>query len=122
MFEQAEKGGAVHINCPFPEPLYGSESKGIFQAYLDEVKSWSHSDKPYSCKVRTQSLPALHYADLADKPGVIVVGSVTLEEAQQAKLLADKLAGHAYVIRNREFRLLSDIMIFGCRTRLRKKC
>jgi 2-succinyl-5-enolpyruvyl-6-hydroxy-3-cyclohexene-1-carboxylate synthase len=92
MFEQAEKGGAVHINCPFPEPLYGSESKGIFQAYLDEVKSWSHSDKPYSCKARTQSLPALHYADLADKPGVIVVGSVTLEEAQQAKLLAEKLS------------------------------
>ena len=91
MFEQAEKGGAVHINCPFPEPLYGSESKGIFQAYLDEVKSWSDSDKSYCFKALTQSLPTLDYSDLADKPGVMVVGSVTLEEAQQAQRLAEKL-------------------------------
>ncbi|MCG9678499.1 2-succinyl-5-enolpyruvyl-6-hydroxy-3-cyclohexene-1-carboxylic-acid synthase [Vibrio sp. Isolate24] len=91
MSEQAEQGGAIHINCPFPEPLYGSESKGIFQAYLDEVKTWLHSDMPYSCKVRTQSLPSLHDVSSSDKPGVIVVGSVTLEEAQQAKQLAETL-------------------------------
>lgn len=91
MFEQAQKGSAVHINCPFPEPLYSAESKAIYQDYLDGVVRWWQGSEAYTRKLSAQSVPNIQVPDFIDKKGVIIAGSVTLEEATKAKRLAQKL-------------------------------
>ncbi len=91
MFEQAQKGSAVHINCPFPEPLYSAESKAVYQDYLDGVARWWQGSETYTRKLSAHSVPNIQVADFIDKKGVIIVGSVTLEEATKAKSLAHKL-------------------------------
>lgn len=91
MFEQAQKGSAVHINCPFPEPLYSAESKAIYQDYLDGVARWWQGSETYTRKLSAQSVPNIQVTDFIDKKGVIIAGSVTLEEATKAKRLAQKL-------------------------------
>lgn len=91
MFEQAQKGSAVHINCPFPEPLYSAESKAIYQDYLDGVARWWQGSETYTRKLSAQSVPNIQVRDFIDKKGVIIAGSVTLEEATKAKRLAQKL-------------------------------
>ena len=91
MFEQAQKGSAVHINCPFPEPLYSAESKAIYQDYLDGVARWWQGSETYTRKLSAQSEPNIQVTDFIDKKGVIIAGSVTLEEATKAKRLAQKL-------------------------------
>lgn len=91
MFEQAQKGSAVHINCPFPEPLYSAESKAIYQDYLDGVARWWQGSETYTRKLSAQSEPNIQVTDFIDKKGVIIAGSVTLEEATKAKRLAYKL-------------------------------
>ncbi len=91
MFEQVQKGSAVHINCPFPEPLYSAESKAVYQDYLDGVARWWQGSETYTRKLSAHSVPNIQVADFIDKKGVIIVGSVTLEEATKAKSLAHKL-------------------------------
>lgn len=91
MFEQAQKGSAVHINCPFPEPLYSAESKAIYQDYLDGVARWWQGSETYTRKLSAQSVPNIQVPDFIDKKGVIIAGSVTLEEVTKAKRLAQKL-------------------------------
>jgi len=91
MFEQAQKGSAVHINCPFPEPLYSAESKAVYQDYLDGVARWWQGSETYTRKLFAQSEPNIQVTDFIDKKGVIIAGSVTLEEATKAKRLAQKL-------------------------------
>ncbi|NVJ56953.1 MAG: 2-succinyl-5-enolpyruvyl-6-hydroxy-3-cyclohexene-1-carboxylic-acid synthase [Vibrionaceae bacterium] len=91
MFEQAQKGSAIHINCPFPEPLYSAESKAIYQDYLDGVARWWQGSEIYTRKLSAKSTPNIQVAEFIDKKGVIIVGSITLEEATKAKHLAHKL-------------------------------
>ncbi len=91
MFEQAQKGSAVHINCPFPEPLYSAESKAVYQDYLDGVARWWQGSETYTRKLSAHSAPNIQVTDFIDKKGVIIAGSVTLEEATKAKSLAHKL-------------------------------
>lgn len=40
LHQQAVSGHAVHINCPFPEPLYSNAPKSIYQSYIDTVDVW----------------------------------------------------------------------------------
>ncbi|RJX72000.1 2-succinyl-5-enolpyruvyl-6-hydroxy-3-cyclohexene-1-carboxylic-acid synthase [Vibrio sinensis] len=90
MHQQRVNGCAIHINCPFPEPLYSGESKVIYQSYIDAVNPWWQQDKIYS----RQTMPTLAI-DLSDvdcsKRGAILLGSVTLEDARLALQLATQL-------------------------------
>ncbi|UUM31448.1 2-succinyl-5-enolpyruvyl-6-hydroxy-3-cyclohexene-1-carboxylic-acid synthase [Vibrio japonicus] len=91
MFEQAQKGSAIHINCPFPEPLYSDEPKSNHQDYIDGVQSWWQCSKTFTRKVSAQAEPNFQVADFVCKKGVIILGSVTLDEANKAKQLSEKL-------------------------------
>jgi len=91
MHSQAKLGGAVHINCPFPEPLYSTQAKSIYQGYLDSVSRWWKGHVTYTHQLSDFSKPQLNVSDFADKKGAIVLGSVTLSEARLVKQLAEKL-------------------------------
>ncbi|PRD16705.1 2-succinyl-5-enolpyruvyl-6-hydroxy-3-cyclohexene-1-carboxylic-acid synthase [Pantoea coffeiphila] len=86
-----QKSGAVHINCPFAEPLYG-EDEGEYLAWANELGDWWHSPHPWL------SYPAL--ADVPLKPdwffarqqrGVVIVGRVSATEGQQISEWAEQL-------------------------------
>jgi len=42
---QQQVGGSVHINCPYPEPLYGGDAD--FSDYLTGIAGWQTSQKTY---------------------------------------------------------------------------
>lgn len=48
MARQALLGGSVHINCPFPEPLYSAGDEAIYQPYLQPVQRWREQARPYT--------------------------------------------------------------------------
>ncbi|MDN3610470.1 2-succinyl-5-enolpyruvyl-6-hydroxy-3-cyclohexene-1-carboxylic-acid synthase [Vibrio ostreicida] len=91
MTEQALKGGPIHINCPFPEPLYSSESHTVFQDYLACIEQWKQSGQAWSTqsglRLATSGLPD---ALIAQK-GLIIIGSTSRQEAEQARMLAIEL-------------------------------
>lgn len=91
MFEQQKCGSAVHINCPFPEPLYSKEPKAIYQHYIDQLGSWHSTSEPFTKQVVQQTVAPIDAGELFTRKGVIVLGSISLVEAQKAKALAEKL-------------------------------
>ncbi|WP_422641432.1 2-succinyl-5-enolpyruvyl-6-hydroxy-3-cyclohexene-1-carboxylic-acid synthase [Vibrio salilacus] len=91
LIQQNKQGSAVHINCPFPEPLYSEQPKALYQDYLDEVARWQQSKRPYCQQWYAERQAAVPTASFVDKKGVIVLGSVTVSEAKKAQQLAHKL-------------------------------
>ncbi|MGR5422966.1 2-succinyl-5-enolpyruvyl-6-hydroxy-3-cyclohexene-1-carboxylic-acid synthase [Vibrio sp. PNB22_4_1] len=89
MFTQRLKGSAVHINCAFPEPLYSNGEKSIYQSYLDMVGSWHESADTY-CR-RFISLTNGERPKCDDKKGLVIIGSLPLEQAQAAKQFARQM-------------------------------
>ncbi|WP_423840290.1 2-succinyl-5-enolpyruvyl-6-hydroxy-3-cyclohexene-1-carboxylic-acid synthase [Vibrio mytili] len=89
MFRQQQRGGAVHINCAFPEPLYSDGSKTQYQRYLDSVAVWKTDNETYTRQLTRTSVDDI--PSFMDAKGIVVIGSVTLEEALSAKQFAEKL-------------------------------
>ncbi len=90
-YQQRLAGGSVHINFPFPEPLYSNNSAQCYQSYLSHVDSWVSSDQIYSQRHYGQRQLSPLPLEYGDKKGLIVVGSVSLTDALAAKNLAEKL-------------------------------
>ncbi|WP_325892061.1 2-succinyl-5-enolpyruvyl-6-hydroxy-3-cyclohexene-1-carboxylic-acid synthase [Grimontia sp. NTOU-MAR1] len=92
LHRQSELGGSYHINCPFPEPLYG-EMEDV-SSYLEPVRIWLESDEPYLSFMPSRedlSQPLRDWAQLQHQKGVLVVGKASLRERQAIELLAQKL-------------------------------
>jgi 2-succinyl-5-enolpyruvyl-6-hydroxy-3-cyclohexene-1-carboxylate synthase len=90
---QARHGGPLHINCPFPEPLYGEFTADIYQDYLAPVSRWQAGDMPYTRLSVAQDISAIatDAQRLSERKGLVVVGSVGLGEAQAVQKLAGQL-------------------------------
>lgn len=93
MFQQAQRGGAVHFNCHYPEPLYGEG--GQFTRYLSVLGSWQSDTQPYTRFQRADSgtvfvEPALWSTFVAQK-GVILAGRLAPGELNAVKALAERL-------------------------------
>ncbi|RND29782.1 2-succinyl-5-enolpyruvyl-6-hydroxy-3-cyclohexene-1-carboxylic-acid synthase, partial [Vibrio cholerae] len=88
MTRQALFGGSVHINCPFPEPLYSAGDEAIYQPYLQPIQRWREQARPYTQVHQglVRSVPAT--IDGLLTKGVVIVGSLSLQEAQAAKRFA----------------------------------
>lgn len=92
-----QTSGAVHINCPFAEPLYG-EPDETGMNWLKALGDWWQSDKPW---LRTGSaLEAIKQRDWffwRQKRGVVVAGRLSADEGKQvaewAKTLGWPLIG-----------------------------
>ncbi|MFA0412603.1 2-succinyl-5-enolpyruvyl-6-hydroxy-3-cyclohexene-1-carboxylic-acid synthase [Vibrio renipiscarius] len=90
MARQARDGSAVHINCAFPEPLYSSQPKSIYQTYLDSVALWQQSTQCYSQQFSSTSV-AFDCREWRERKGIIVIGSVSQAEAKLAQAFAQRL-------------------------------
>ncbi|MFV0448757.1 MAG: 2-succinyl-5-enolpyruvyl-6-hydroxy-3-cyclohexene-1-carboxylic-acid synthase [Vibrio sp.] len=88
---QQQLGSAIHINCPFPEPLYSDGEIAQYQDYLQPINGWLQSQSLYSPRYfAAASLSQVDQEILTNK-GVVIVGSVSLKEALAAKKFAHKL-------------------------------
>ncbi|EIO9264385.1 2-succinyl-5-enolpyruvyl-6-hydroxy-3-cyclohexene-1-carboxylic-acid synthase [Vibrio alginolyticus] len=89
MFTQKLQGSAVHINCAFPEPLYSNGAKADYQTYLDSVAGWRKGSGTYT--QRFSHLSQANIPSCSDKKGLVVIGSLPLEQAQSAQAFAQKM-------------------------------
>ncbi|WP_413112017.1 2-succinyl-5-enolpyruvyl-6-hydroxy-3-cyclohexene-1-carboxylic-acid synthase [Thaumasiovibrio sp. DFM-14] len=87
-----QRDGAVHINCPFPEPLYGGDTLG-FDDYLGPIASWLNSAQPYIDYAPVTAVVELpsRWAQWQKRKGVIVVGRVPIGALSEIKVLARRL-------------------------------
>lgn len=95
---QQQRGASLHINCPYPEPLYGAEHSAAHAptaAYLEPVSAWLAGDKPYVTYLTPQSLDqdALQqlWQPLAEQKGIVLIGNICAHERPALLALAQKL-------------------------------
>ncbi|MFZ3410412.1 2-succinyl-5-enolpyruvyl-6-hydroxy-3-cyclohexene-1-carboxylic-acid synthase [Vibrio chagasii] len=91
--KQCSVGGAVHINCPFPEPLYSANSAEMYADYTESVAAWRASTSLYSNTYLPSYLNAqpVSASDYVARKGVVIIGSIENEAAIKAKQFATAL-------------------------------
>ena len=85
LYQARRRGGVVHINCMFREPLSPTEVKTDWKNYFDGTKAWQKSSQPYtqyvSPKPGSLSDPtAIARRINAIKKGIVVVGKIDAGE------------------------------------------
>ncbi|MBF6636591.1 2-succinyl-5-enolpyruvyl-6-hydroxy-3-cyclohexene-1-carboxylic-acid synthase [Rouxiella silvae] len=75
--------GAVHINCPFAEPLYG-ESDEEDAAWSDALGDWWQDSKPWLQQSVHFQPPLLHdWESGCQRRGVVIAGCLSVHEGKQ---------------------------------------
>ncbi|AUH01648.1 2-succinyl-5-enolpyruvyl-6-hydroxy-3-cyclohexene-1-carboxylic-acid synthase [Prodigiosinella confusarubida] len=85
--------GAVHINCPFAEPLYGADDPDIYQDWLQTLGDWWRDGSPW---LRADTAPAgcimqPDWLSWQKKRGVVIVGRVPAEQGEKIAHWAQQL-------------------------------
>lgn len=94
MQQQQLRGGSVHFNCHYPEPLYGDDVD--FSDYLKPVAEWQQDHNPY-CQHQavlsstTADISPLQWQALCTQKGVIVAGRLAVNELNAVRQLATAL-------------------------------
>ncbi|OTA17306.1 2-succinyl-5-enolpyruvyl-6-hydroxy-3-cyclohexene-1-carboxylate synthase [Xenorhabdus vietnamensis] len=91
------KQGALHINCPFAEPLYGNEV-AAHQYWLQTLGEWWQGDEPWLAQPEMHTtIKAADWDIWQKKQGIILAGRMSAEEgkyvAQWAKDMGWPLIG-----------------------------
>ncbi|MGR5062712.1 2-succinyl-5-enolpyruvyl-6-hydroxy-3-cyclohexene-1-carboxylic-acid synthase [Photobacterium sp. DNB22_13_2] len=93
MYQQAQRGGAIHFNCHYPEPLYGEECD--FSDYLRPVQYWQESHSRFTQYVDAErnsvALDAEQWQAMQGKKGIVIVGRVAPDEFAAVSALAQAL-------------------------------
>ncbi|MDR1529041.1 MAG: 2-succinyl-5-enolpyruvyl-6-hydroxy-3-cyclohexene-1-carboxylic-acid synthase [Burkholderiales bacterium] len=72
--------GALHINCPFAEPLYG-EKENIYVHWSEELGTWWNSDAPWLREEMPAAIPQQRdWFQWRRKKGVVVAGKMSAED------------------------------------------
>lgn len=78
-----QTSGAVHINCPLADPLYG-EDDGSFAAWRDALGSWWQSSSPWVDYYATDAPSVVpEWLHARQQRGVVIVGKVSASEGAQ---------------------------------------
>ncbi|MCS3431652.1 2-succinyl-5-enolpyruvyl-6-hydroxy-3-cyclohexene-1-carboxylic-acid synthase [Klebsiella sp. BIGb0407] len=91
------EGGALHINCPFAEPLYGEmDDTGL--SWQNALGEWWESDQPWLREIRATGVVVQpDWSVWRQKRGIVVAGRMSAAEgikvAAWAKMLGWPLIG-----------------------------
>ncbi|MDR0805709.1 MAG: 2-succinyl-5-enolpyruvyl-6-hydroxy-3-cyclohexene-1-carboxylic-acid synthase [Enterobacteriaceae bacterium] len=83
--------GALHINCPFAEPLYGGDQTA-YAAWSETLGDWWQSDKAWlisgsaSCVAKQAD-----WADWQQRRGVVIAARMSAEEGREVAQWAQSL-------------------------------
>lgn len=86
--------GPVHINCPYPEPLYAGQGTPLPAGWPHELAQWRVDGAPLTRYVAAESqvLPDPEWPPFAHQRGIVVAGQITTpDEARAVELLARQL-------------------------------
>lgn len=87
----ALRAGALHINCPFAEPLYG-EMDDTDLEWQQALGDWWQSDKPWlRAPAALSSLQQRDWFFWRQKRGVVIAGRMSAEEGKQVAQWAQRL-------------------------------
>lgn len=83
--------GAVQINCPFAEPLYGGDP-AAFQAWHKALGSWWQDDQPWLKQISERATPVdPEWSGWQQKQGVVIAGKITAKEGVAVARWASEL-------------------------------
>lgn len=95
---QQKHGGVLHINCPFPEPLYTQDIIDYAGFYNASVSAWAKSTTPYVLNKNTTDrsrvayeFTGLDFQALSQRKGLFILGQLDLADAEAALKLTQKL-------------------------------
>lgn len=92
---QQQKGGVVHINAPFAEPLYEADEQAIgIDEWLKSVQGWLNNPQAKWIDNQATQTDVLMHANWdywRTKKGVVVVGKLPLEQGVGIKAWAETL-------------------------------
>ncbi|MCA6951057.1 2-succinyl-5-enolpyruvyl-6-hydroxy-3-cyclohexene-1-carboxylic-acid synthase [Pectobacterium polaris] len=84
--------GALHINCPFAEPLYGADDGTVYQDWLMTLGDWWNSREPWLREMRQSTLAVQSdWPQWRQKRGVVLAGRVTPEQGARLAAWANEL-------------------------------
>ncbi|MQL46587.1 2-succinyl-5-enolpyruvyl-6-hydroxy-3-cyclohexene-1-carboxylic-acid synthase [Photorhabdus khanii] len=91
--------GALHINCPFAEPLYGNEEPAYYE-WQQQLGSWWKNNRPWLSQPATCAVAEVpDWSYWQQQQGVVLAGRMSAEEgiyvAEWAKTLGWPLIGNA---------------------------
>lgn len=93
--QQQQKGGVVHINAPFAEPLYEAEEENIgSDSWLAPIQRWLNQEQSkWYDRQKTQQDVLMHenWDYWRTRRGVVVVGKLPIEQGMGLKQWADTL-------------------------------
>ncbi len=83
--------GAVQINCPFAEPLYGGEP-GAYQHWQEALGDWWQDDAPWLQQVAARTTPVMpEWLCWRQSRGVVIAGKMSPEEGIAVACWASEL-------------------------------
>ena len=84
--------GALHINCPFAEPLYGGDERQ-YADWSAALGDWWQSDRPWLQESETRAAPSPQpdWFFWRQKRGVVLAGRMSAEEGAQVADWAETL-------------------------------
>jgi 2-succinyl-5-enolpyruvyl-6-hydroxy-3-cyclohexene-1-carboxylate synthase len=94
LIQQDRNGGVIHINCPFPEPLYTQDTIDYTAFYNPTLMNWSTQGTPfvqYLDSTQKTHAQGVDFNGLNQRKGLIILGQLTLEEAEIGVKLARDL-------------------------------
>ncbi|AKJ42719.1 2-succinyl-5-enolpyruvyl-6-hydroxy-3-cyclohexene-1-carboxylic-acid synthase [Pragia fontium] len=85
------KQGALHINCPFAEPLYGGETSA-YAEWSDTLGDWWQSNKPWLITGAEYTLAKQpDWGNWQQRRGVVVAARMSAEQGRQVAQWAQTL-------------------------------
>ncbi len=91
----APEAGAVHINCPFAEPLYGPDAEAPDE-WSQALGDWWHSKQPWLAVSRSEGYAEVlneqaDWAQWRERKGVIIAGRIPVEQGARLAAWAERL-------------------------------
>ncbi|MCG8707052.1 2-succinyl-5-enolpyruvyl-6-hydroxy-3-cyclohexene-1-carboxylic-acid synthase [Brenneria sp. 4F2] len=84
--------GALHINCPFAEPLYGADKDDAYSDWLAALGDWRQSRQPWLREMQPRALMVQpDWAEWRQKRGVVIAGNVGPRQGAQIAQWASAL-------------------------------